>query len=465
MEKGHQSGSMILEILLAFAIFSIICLPVLLFIFSSEEYQAKAAYRQSAAYADSVAENTQWFDPESMRGYSNRHSCDAALIEYAAAIASGTAHAPVVTYPNFFNHPRNIPTVLQYVPYGGYGYVIFGTNSASTSDPDLYVARRSGDGVFGPIFSLRSFGPGVVDFDFFNSYVFIAQRSLVNQGLRISLDVLLTNATAFASSSQGSSTEPIPQAVGLFPASLLPVMIPFGLPLRIMSSKDWVYLGLDKNNLSEVLPLKVQHRADGMQAHDGYGYSGGGIETDAGINDLARTPYEILVASPNPVEFNAFKLSENATTVAFSIIKNFDAPGSSGNGKAIATYKKDAYFGRTVGNVEFYKTTGLIDGIEAMASLASSTQSSAPSRFAIKGSVDLNKTILQIEEIFGGSFVLLLAKIPSPAIEVFSRNDLGTYVLKSEVALPASPTSMTCAGKDIVIGLESTTTPMAIIRL
>lgn len=476
--QDRSKGSMILEILLAFAVFSILCLPVLLFIFSTEEYQNKIARSQSLAYEEKVANETQWFKLDNINGYSNRHSCDMALIEYAAAMASGTMRMPTVVFPNFFYHPRNIPAVMQYIPYDGREYIVMGTNSASTSDPDMYVMRKDSTGAFSVVGYVRSFGPGIADFDFFNALIFIAQRSMVNQIMKMPIDRLLDGGIGYATSSDsGSTTETMRQFADVSASSLIPIIIPSsGLALRILSSKDWLFVGMDKNLGKEISAYKVVHREGRKQLNETYSPTMNAIETDAGINDLVRTPYELIAASPNPVEFGAYLLKMpaylNGSTTATSSrtgdipfrsngdfygTKNFDAPGSSGNGKAIAAYKKDAYFGRTVGNVELYASNGLLDDGLAAKSLLW--------RFGTTASFDLNKTILHIEEIFGGSFLLLLAKTPSPAIEIMARNPNGSYALKGEIPLPVSPTGMTCAGKDIVVGMESTTTPIAVIRL
>ena len=417
------------------------------------------------AHDELVADNIEWFLPDNINGYSNRHSCDIAFAQYA--ISSST---PTVSYPHFFFHQRNIPSAIQYIPDNGRGYLVLGTNSSSTTDPDMYVFRAD---TYEPVGSM-DFGPGTVDFDFYDSYIFVAQRSITASAVRIPIRSLFDWAPTYSA----TSTD-MPQIDKAMARSLLTGVFPpnSGLPLRILSSKDWIFLGLDKNISSELKAYQIGHRPSGDQKDDTYAFPIQSAEINAGINDMARTPYELIVGSPNPVEFSTYLLKAPAyvngssTALAgstmvgntpfkplsdFILAKSFDAPGLSGNGKSIATYKKEAYFGRTVGNIELYKTSGLLDDVAASKPL--------PWKFTSAASFDANKTILQVEEIFGGSYVLALAKIPSPAIELLRKNQSGAYSLDRSVALPATTTSMTCAGRDIVVGMESTTTPLAIIR-
>lgn len=458
-------GSMIMEILIALAVFSIICLPILLFIFSSEEFQIKKSRAASIAHDEIVTGNIEWFLPDNINGYSNRHSCDMALAQYA--ISSTT---PIVSYPHFFSHQRNILSTIQYIPNNGRGYLVLGTNSSSTTDPDMYVFHAD---THDPVGSIE-FGPGTVDFDFFDSYIFVAQRSITSPVVRIPINSLFEWVPTDSATNTG-----MPQIDKAMVRSIFPGLFPVaaGLPLRILSSKDWIYIGLDKNTSRELNASKIAHRPSGDQKDDLYAFPIQSVEINAGINDMARTPYELIVGSPNPIEFSTYLLKApafvNGSSTAltgstmvgntpfkslseFILAKSFDAPGLSGNGKSIATYKKEAYFGRTVGNVELYKTSGLLDDVAASKPL--------PWKFSTIASADMNKTILQVEEVFGGSYLLALSKVPSPAIELLKRNQSGAYSMDRSVALPATTTSMTCAGRDIVVGMESTTTPIAIIK-
>ncbi len=452
MKSLGNKGSMLIEVILSLAIFSMICLPIIIFILSSEEFQSKSSRSEEKKYDMTVASNLQWFRLPNINGYSNRHSCDAAMVAYSSTTI------PEITFPTGFQHDRNIITTIRNVYHNNEPRLIIGANSSSTTDPDIYVLSNIDQSI------LSSFdtGPGVVDLDISDGYLYGIERSVVQPLWKSPLENLLEHST-----------------MDLTP---IPISLLGALPLRISSTKDWLFLGTDKSSSTQGELLMLRRitgntGSDGSISADSFSLHTG-FEFDAGINDISQTPYELLVATPNDYEvmgllINIPPYAANGTlstetpsipigpdtgTMLYS--KRFDAPGSAGNGKSLATYKGEVYIGRTVGNIEFYKLGNIIDDIAGMIT-------SAPSvgwPFSIITTIDANRTILQIEEIFGGSYIALLIKTNQPSLRIYEKKPSGSYLISQEILLPSTPTTMTCTEDAFVIGLESTTTPMAIIK-
>jgi hypothetical protein len=414
--SNRKRGSMIMEVILALAIFSIICLPILTFIFSSEEFQRVKNRSEAESYIAMITSNFQWMKPSNINEYSNRHACDSALASYVAALTPST---PVISYPDFFHHDRNIISSIRSISHKGNTYLILGTNSASTTDTDMYVFTEIGRTVVREIET----GPGVVDFDIANGYLYAIERSVVQPLWRISLDALVDSAAES-------------------PVENIPMLLSSVLPLRILATPDWLFLGLDKNLGKEA--LIIERISSGSS--DAFVLTGGN-EIDAGVNDMTTTPHELLVASPNNIEVFGFGISGlvDGTGIGIDglpITRSIDLSGSAGNGKSLSAYKQDLYLGRTVGNIEFHKRRG------------SSTAAT----------IDVNKTILQVEEIFGGSYVAILAKTPNPSLLLYIKNAAGGYALRESIPLPAIPTGMTCTPTEFLIGMDSTSIPLVSIR-
>jgi hypothetical protein len=465
--SGTTGGSMIIEILLSLAIFSIICLPILIFVFSSEEFRVKKIRAESAEGADRIMTERYWLDPDTVNGYSNRHACDLAFASHAT---TGSSSTPVIWLPNFFTHPRNMPTTIRFIHRHGDRYLLIGTDSASTTDSDLYAYTIPdlADDIAPPspqLLGEYELGPGIVDFDISADELYFVERSTVQASWRIALADVLSRNSAVSESGTGTGTSTAP--ISVMPLSTLPLG---ALPLRIMSGGEYVFIGLDKNPGREIQVFRKLSGSTGFALVQG-------IETDAGINDMQLTPRELLVATPNEVEFMSFAFGPDGVDGASSTPwRTFNAPGSSGNGKAIAAYKHDAYLGRTIGNVEFYKVGDLADwhSVYDMDDAHDTGAVHVPP-YEVRTSFDLNKTIIQIEEMFGGTYLAMLAKTPNPALEIFARNPSASvsggggpasgYARRLTVPLPAIPTSMTCTDRDFVVAMNSTTTPIAIIRL
>ncbi len=484
-----------IEILLSFALFSLICMPILIFVLSDDGMHRRITLAKSEAYSRDVSEQISWLYPANVHGYSNRHSCEGALAHYASENhaagnpPAGSASASVppvfsIAYPAGFNHERNTVTSIRSISHGGISYLVMGTDSASTTDPDLYVLSSDASSVIHEIES----GPGIVDFDVSGGYLYAVERSVVQPVWRMALDDVFgphdsgmgaTSTTTLTSGTGGTVTGSI---------TGIPVGLLGALPLRIAATPNWLYIGTDKSASpqGELLALK---RIPSVGASEGVNMGSTtdafflqfGHEFDAGINDIAYAPDELLVATPNDHELIGLRLDPNtgsspaiSSDGAWGISRMFDAPGSAGNGKSLATYKRDVYLGRTVGNIEFYKlrnssgidtSTSAANTVSTAATNAGSGSIASISNFSIVATADVNRTISQVEEIFGGMYVAMLIKTTQPALRIYEKVPSGSYALAGEAALPAVPTSMTCTDGSFVIGMESTTTPVAIITL
>lgn len=496
-----RRGSMVIEILLSLALFSLICMPILIFVLSDDGMHRDIALAKSEAYSRNVSEQISWLNPASVRGYSNRHSCEGALAHYASGShamgdlsagfgpASGFGSGPAspvfsIAYPAGFHHDRNTVTSIRSISHGGISYLVMGTDSASTTDPDLYVLSSDASSVIHEIES----GPGIVDFDISGGYLYAVERSVVQPVWRMALDDVFgphdsgTDATSTTTLTSGIGGTTTGSMTGI------PVTLLGALPLRIAATPNWLYIGTDKSASpqGELLALK---RIPFVGASEGVNMGSTtdafflqfGHEFDAGINDIAYAPDELLVATPNDHELIGLRLDPHtgsspaiSSDGAWGISRMFDAPGSAGNGKSLATYKQDVYLGRTVGNVEFYKlrnSSGIDTGtsaattVPAVATNAASDAITSAANFSIVATADVNRTISQVEEIFGGMYVAMLIKTTQPALRIYEKVPSGSYTLAGEAALPAVPTSMTCTDGSFVIGMESTTTPLAIITL
>ncbi len=432
-----QRGSMVLEIIVALAVFSIICLPILIFVFSEEGLHSKSDRAHASAYQAMKEENFHWLDPSNTNGYSNRHACDSALARYVAA----SDHAPPeVSHPGFFHHERNLITAIRAVHHAGNSYLIIGTNSASTTDPDIYAFVSEHGKSIGEYALMRSMdtGPGIVDLDVEGGHLYAVERSVVGPLWRIPLNRLLDDQSSNPEDDEADEER-------------IPLLLQDALPTRILAAKDGIFLGLDKNPGTELRFLaRIAHlNGEAFVLSDGK-------EIDAGVNDISMTPDELLIASPNNVEVFGFEFERGSDPAmgltGLGAARPIDLPGSSGNGKALAAYKRDLYIGRTVGNVEFHKLHGPPDDRSTAATL------------------DINRSIVQIEEIFGGSHMAVLAKTPQPALLLYEKRRAESqlsselYILKETIGLPGIATAMTCSATDFIIATESIEMPITRIR-
>ncbi len=207
--------------------------------------------------------------------------------------------------------------------------VYMSTDPSAASDPDFYIfdtGNVSETSAPALIASINT-GPGIASVDAAQSYAYIANDSKNGQ-LQI-IDVSNINNPILKTTFN---------------------VIPGGTDINTVGTKVFyydstVYLGLKKNNYAEFYIINVSNIFSPIIK--------GSYELNASVNSISVQGDYAYVATPNSEEITVIDINENSSKY-MQRVGGFDAPGGSGNGKSIRIIGNKLYFGRTVGNIEFY---------------------------------------------------------------------------------------------------------------
>lgn len=481
--KNNIYGFILMELILALSIFTIISLPLLKFILLDANYNIWK-YIHTFSFINRQ-EIRSWiddydfksFDQEKFQYLNIRSSknCDAAFDEIftknitASRGVNSTTIQNQITYPvieyyratSSLASPFMYPTTIIADIYkdstgGSKKNILLGTDSSSTTDPDL-LALRVGDMKNGALLNPQKYflGPGVIDMIRDGTDVYAVERSQVQPIWKISLSSLRENLKL-----EGDAVNLNP----IWKFAISSSSIDFAFPKKVNIYKDFLIIATEKNPAPEIyiFPKPSIDSIDLNFANEDVVLK---IEVGAGVNDIKIDRDILYIASPKNPEFEMFDLTKffrakNAPSLPVSNIPVnststywfFDAPGSSGNGKVFSFLDNILLLGRTIGNEELLAIR------------------KKDNQFESHGGIDINQSIQKIVPIYGGRYLIVLNKNMQKAIQIFAYNnytasagvmdlhriDLINYQLLQTISMEAIPTDIQCIDKNLFISLQDT---------
>ncbi|MEN9649367.1 MAG: hypothetical protein RL094_334 [Candidatus Parcubacteria bacterium] len=268
-------------------------------------------------------------------------------------------------------------------------YVV--TNSASTSDPDLYIFNIENPRIPQMITSINS-GPGLSRLIVAGNTVFVADTSSINQVQAFSfVDDTLSLKWKYAVPGAHSSTSPITK--------------------RIFYASKKLYIGTEKTVLPEIYVVDVSGQFPRLLAS---------AEVGASVNDIFVKRDNVFLLTPLDLEIKVLD------AVSLTEKTSYDSEGHLGNGKRIDAYNDELLFGRTLGGEE----------LEHL-SVDSTTQNIVRNySYKLKSSVD--------DIVSSKDYIYVLTADQQKELQVFKK-DQAAFVYSSSVDLPQRATSFTCS--------------------
>lgn len=360
--------------------------------------------------------------------------------------------------------------------YGQYT-VYIGSNSASTSIPDLFVFSYDID-QHALVFKDRYYlGPGIVSMDLhprlYGAHFYADQQEGED----------LTNAVSSIAKYLGMIEKSIVTPLWIMRyryqdilASSTPIIfsphlnIAGAYPQAIKMYSNWFIIGTQKSLWSELVIGTLGPDSETAQIMDNF-------EIGTGVHDIALLGDRIIYASPKNPELDSFSLHPDIIEDIYKgsgvysprlSIHGFDAPGELGNGKSISIYPYGLFLGRTVGNHELYS---LIQNSISRYVSASSTNQDATSIGPYNAywnpiSANPNISLRKLLYVHDGYGLIALTNSDTDAVKIYMQSkNRNTYQLRELVSLdlPAKPTDAICIQDQLVLTTESPTAPIVVI--
>jgi hypothetical protein len=290
-------------------------------------------------------------ESELLRTYPDIHTMNvASQVEMTAHIFKRLMKQSSI---DILNHPRNIPTALEMRngidEHGSSGTLLYiGTNSASTTDTDLYTVIDKGQHVNSTftegsgistvshassmhgttstpvdqilasstsrfqVINAYEFGPGVVDMDISGSRMVIAERSAVTPVHILDMHGTSLTQTGYVTGDQ----------------------IRYAYPKTIEMDTDHIYVGTEKHQYGELYVMRMPSFSSVLRASSTSvlfpelipkASVVSEIEINAGVNDIDLSDTYVMVATPLNPEFLFFD-RRNVTGYCTTSHTGLDAP-------------------------------------------------------------------------------------------------------------------------------------------
>lgn len=447
--KRQSKGLSILEILIAIAIVSFVCVPTIQILYS---IQPQHILKIISRVTDGIIRNTfhergdlevsyhkggLWNSSSLTNVNFYRHSC----IDFDPVYKDTNTISPLLFVYTREELGISTSTVLTGTALLGQRLYI-SANSSSTTEPDVFVYDVStyGASPYGQNANIsnaskpslafiqsKNFGPGVSSIQSRGTHIISANTGVKNQ-----VDVSGTNLVTqnpFTIPGSNSSTSPLTKVV-LYASSTLIV-------------------GTEKSVLAEIAVFNID---TGQVVHT--------IETGYGVNDIVIANNRLIVAGPRDPEIEVFSLDEQNFGQK---IGQYDLPGGSGNAKALAMFGDALYVGRTKGGNEFV----LLDMEPAVSEGSTST-----AQTFIHFKEILNKKInWSIDSILNfDRYALLFTADEYKEFQLYEFGDSDllsddqTFNLKTVLDLPARVNSSMCFRNTVWITFQTgSDIPLALI--
>lgn len=308
-------------------------------------------------------------------------------------------------------------------------------NSSSTTEPDIFVYNVSSNvyaaaNIFSnmqgvrvkPTLSLvtsKDTGPGISSMQSRGTYIISA-----NTGVKSQVDILdsaLLGQNHFVIPGSNSSTTPLTKVM--------------------LYASEKLVVGTEKSILPEIVLFNIQ-TGQVIQT----------IEIGYGVNDIALADDLLFVAGPRDPEIEVFDLNSNGNKIA-----QYDLPGGSGNAKVLLIYGDILYVGRTKGGNEF---VGLEMNFERGVAGVSTSTPGFPT-LSITSSIIfkeiLNKKInWSIDSMLHfDEYNILLTADEYKEFQLYKNTDVDQLVsLQATVDLPARANSAMCFKNTVWITLR-----------
>lgn len=201
-------------------------------------------------------------------------------------------------------------------------FLYLSTDSATQNKPDFYIYDIT-DPVIPKLLSSLNTGPGVSSFAIAGDYAYLGNQSINGQ-----LEVIDIK----------NKSQPI-----LMKTYKLPGVYTDGTTIAntLIYDHGKIFLGTAKSQISELHIIDVTSPLSPKEV--------GNFEVNAGINALNIKGQNIYIASPASEEI---KVVNFANLPSVSQVAGYDAPGGSGNGKALFRKINTLFMGRTLGGKE-----------------------------------------------------------------------------------------------------------------
>ncbi len=423
--RNHSSrGFILIELLATLAICAFVILPMSAFLISHSDIDAFIHKTTNKDNTVDILRKVSPYGggqiyPTKSVGYINlqpgRKSCD--LFFQKLSTKNNDQISVQKNEIDLINHSRNLPTTIDVRSYIDTNDLYIGTNSASTTDPDMYIftqnLHRPPQQAYldnAQNISTSSFqknqelflGPGVIDAAVFKDTLFAIERSYTSP-----IWILKTDPTSrFSEKNIGR----------ILVASST---INHSLPKVVKTDGKNLYIGAEKNVGDELYSLDLGTFTPNIYNQLGTPNILGDIhvsstEISAGVSDIDFNFTHLFTVSAKDPEVEIWDRGIS------SGVTSFDAEGSSGNGKSLAVFYKSLLLGRTLGNSELI-------GVQ-INNNASPTSSSAYVNTDINQqySANPNKSITKIMAVLGGKYIIAMTNNIASSLIIYKKtvNDI-----------------------------------------
>lgn len=528
IHRQVYGGFILAEILVSMAIISFVIVPLTVFVIHKSDIRSYTnSIWDSDSYVRFGIRANELFEFHNIDNYSSKKSCDVFFSTFDARLRNeylniesqniaqhasnaGNLFNRIVknTQQQIIDHVRNIPSaieVIQVDPYNSYLYI--GVNSASTTDPDLYVINDRGNG--NSIKSKSSENLEVVQSRFIN-------QSSHNLGPGIVDMVRNKNTIALVEKSVVIPIRIIVTKNGLINKflNITGEKINYAYPKIIEIRDTYLLIGTEKNINQELYVLNINKNDSMLPSANSNGlifqnFSAGalisGAEIGSGVNDIEIMDKYIIIANAKDPEFLFYSIDDlgikngdisnehtytdnlihknmsNSTIIANSVEPQFsyDAPGSSGNGKSIYSMLQHVVFGRTLGNHELLIArlmyVPLVDRIKFHnqdTNLNTTIKSKIVSLFQltprIHESINLNISIQHIQSMLNGMYLMVFTNKTEASIVIFKkiRSD-NSFAYREITRIPTTSEiiDFDCTTSSIYMIQKSTSTQLILFEI
>lgn len=399
----RKGGVVLVELLLAFALWVIFLVGIagLWFLLFNSDSLIDRYIDMTNLYADTLSgENgIDWND------LFGKRSCE--------SVSSGKFKIAPSTSPRLDG--QSVATAMKI--RGNLLYL--SANSATSSDADFYIYDMKNP-LAPQLLSKLDTGPGIVDLNLRGYSAEVANTS-INAQLQV-IDISSSNnprlSWAFkVPGSHGTTTS---------------------LGTSVISDGPHIYFGTEKSVLSELYVIdSISHQITAT------------YEVSAGINNLYISKGLLYMVTPLDPELSILDVSK---LPSIKMIAQYDAPGTTGNGKSIEIKNDSVYVGRTVGGNELIQLSR-----PKYEDLSVSTTTSLAITFETKIGATVDDMIASRDYLF------ILTNNSTKEFQVWRRN-ASSLTLVQTIDLPARAVNLGCTKQGSIVVALGTNDPLLVLE-